>query len=83
MSTIFFGKDARIAKAQNQARTKIGEVKSQVINSFKNNGMIRIETELNVKRNNIIGKAKTAIKDLKTIKSSVETIKTRLHNIVI
>ena len=83
LSTIFFGKDARIAKAQNQARTKIGEVKSQVINSFKNNGMIRIETELNVKRNNIIGKAKTAIKDLKTIKSSVETIKTRLHNIVI
>ena len=83
LSTIFFGKDARIAKAQNQARTKIGEVKSQVINSFKNNGMIRIETELNVERNNIIGKAKTAIKDLKTIKSSVETIKTRLHNIVI
>ncbi len=82
LTTIFVGKEARIAKAQNQARTKISEVKAQVISTFKQKGMIGIKNELNEKRDELIGKINTAIKDLKTIKSTVEKIKQDLTNIV-
>ena len=82
LTTIFSGKNARIAKAQNQARTKIREVKTQVINTFKQEGMRDIQNELNEKRDELIGKVKTAIKDLKTIKSTVEKIKQDLTKIV-
>ena len=82
LTTIFVGKEARIAKAQNQARTKISEVKAQVISTFKQKGMINIQNELNEKRDELIDKIKTAIKDLKTIKSTVKKIKQNLTKIV-
>lgn len=80
--TIFGGKQARITKAQNAAREKINEAKIKTIYSFKEKSIPKIKKELFTLRDDLVSNVNIAINGLKGIKTTIDSAKTRLTNIV-